>query len=182
MKHKTQSTQPAQLPPQKHELLELVDPRNLASRQKWELDVVNMIKTAGDRTIGDIGEAVTKAKEGNWWGVIYENGTVAPFGLANYLYELYSRQIWILDIMPVMGDDYPRPQRQIDEFPSDALARFREWLKIDYYAMVKKCGLPDIELIDKRHIMQLQRVGEKRWIETQKHLVKNPNLLKIFNK
>jgi hypothetical protein len=144
------------------DLLQPTNPHNFASRQRWEGEVVDMVRQAGERTVGLLGLSVQEAKEDKWWGFIYDNGVVAPFGLANYLYELYSRQIWILDILPVMGDFYPRPQRQIEEFPQDALVRFREWLKVDYYSQVKKAGFRDIDLVDGRHIAQIRNVHKRR--------------------
>jgi hypothetical protein len=162
------------------ELLEPINPKNFASKQKWEDKVVGMINDASKKTIGILGDAVQNALAEHWWGKVYDNGVVAPYGLANYLYELYSQQIWIIDILPLIPN-YPRPSRPIEEFSESQLAKFRDWLKYDYYAQVMKIGFCDIELIDSRHIAQLRIFGKKRWAQTEKHLESNPNLLKPFH-
>lgn len=133
------------------DMLEPIDPRNFASRQRWEVETTKKVREAGEKTIGELGEFVVDAKKNNWWGAVYENGVIAPFGLANYLAELYSFQIFVFDIWPTIPTA-ARPTRLIDEFNEDRRAKFNFWLKTKYLDKIKHFGFPDLYAIERVHI------------------------------
>ena len=156
--------------------------------ERWELEVVKMINEFKLTTTA--GKA---AEDEHWFGVIYPNYVVTPYGLAFYLFQIYSKWIFIKDIFPTVPKA-ARLNSNIDEFGYDQNYKFHEWLNskwfyakaingepIDIVGMIadKKGQEPSDRRID---FLVLRKKGMERWKSTQEHLEKNPNLLQNFIK
>jgi hypothetical protein len=139
-----------------------LNPKNFASPRLWELEVLKMVKNAESKTTGDLAKIVADAKEGNYWGAIYSNGVIAPFGVANYLAELYSIQIFVKEIWPrVTTAD--RPSRKIEEFTDKQNIKFLDWCRNEYRLQVDQAEFISVDLLGKdAHIQQLRIVGLAR--------------------
>lgn len=145
------------------ELLERVDPKNYASREKWELETVAMIRLAEEsKTVGLLSEYVKYAKEEGWFGSAYPSGGCSPYGLVNYLYELYSRQIWVLHILPLTGGTLQgRRYHGIPEFTSKERAIFYEWIP-KYDAKTAQIGFCDRERVQKSSMEIIRKVWQEK--------------------
>ena len=88
----------------------------------WEVETVKMINVFKLSTA-----AGHSAVNENWFGTVFDNYIVSPHGLVNYLFEIYSKYIWIKDIVP-LRPEWKRPMRPIDEFNYAQNHKFREWV------------------------------------------------------
>jgi len=141
--------------------------RNYSAR--WEVEAVKKIN------IFKLETAAGKAAiEEGWFGAIYDNYIVAPFGLANYLFEIFSKEIFISKILPT-NPKACRPTRPIDEFSYAELHNFREWLaSTNFYAKAINNKKIDIVADRRNDLLILRKVGLERKKKTEEWLLENP--------
>lgn len=114
------------------------------------------------------------AIEEGWFGAIYDNYIVAPFGLANYLFEIFLKEIFISQILPT-NPKACRPTRPIDEFSYAELHNFREWLaSTNFYAKAINNKKIDIVADCRNDLLILRKVGLERKKKTEEWLLENP--------
>jgi hypothetical protein len=135
----------------------LEDAKQITGRnysKRWEVEVVKKIN------IFKLEVAAGKAAiEEGWFGAIYDNYIVAPFGLANYLFEIFSREIFISQIWSTNPKAH-RPARPINEFSSSELCNFKEWLVTpDFYGRAKNNRKIDIVVDRRDDLLILRKVG-----------------------
>ena len=143
--------------------------------EAWEIETVKMINifklstAAGQSAISE-----------HWFGHIYDNYIVAPYGLANYLFEIYSKYIWVKDIVD-KRPDWKRPSRPIEEFNYTQNHKFREWVDGKYFYAKAKNG-ENIDIVKDRRddLIILRKIGIERWKTIEGHMQDNPDLLKTF--
>ena len=137
--------------------------------ERWEVEVVKKIN------IFKLGTAAGKAAiDEGWFGAIYDNYIVAPFGLANYLFEIFSKEIFISQIFPT-NPKASRPIRPIDEFSYAELHNFREWVNGPYfYAKAIKNKKIDIVGDRRDDLLILRKVGLEKKKKMEEWLLANP--------
>ena len=118
----------------------------------WEIEVVDMIRAAEALSSGDLYTTIAQAKKEGWFGEVYKNYVVSYYGLANYLFELYSFQIWVLKNLSTT-----RPKRQFIEFSERQKGVFNGWRENEYLQEIKKLNDFDLNKIDLRHIAQIRK-------------------------
>ena len=150
----------------------LEDAKQITGRnysERWEVEVVKKIN------IFKLEAAAGKAAiDEGWFGAIYDNYIVAPFGLANYLFEIFSKEIFISQIFPT-NPKACRPTRPIDEFSFAELHNFREWLASPYF-YAKAINNQKIDIVGDRRddLLILRKVGLEKKKKAEEWFLANP--------
>lgn len=159
----------------------LEDAKKITGRdhsQAWEVEVVKKFIIPFKLSTA----AGLAAEAEHWFGIIHDNYIVSPYGLVNYLFEIYSKYVWIKDIMSIRPD-FKRPKRPIEEFNYVQNHNFNSWLDSDYF-YARAINGQSIDIVEQRRddLILLRKKGIQRWKDAEEYLKSNSNLLQPFLK
>lgn len=161
----------------------LEDAKEITGRDysdRWEVEVVKKINCFKLETAAGL----AAEKEG-WFGNVFPNYIVTPFGLANYLFEIFSKEIFIANVWSSVPNAY-RPTRPIDEFSYAEDHKFREWLNGKYF-FAKASNGQKIDIVEDRRedLLILRKIGLEKKKKSEEWLLANPttggNILVAMN-